>query len=90
MQYNRIDWGSLGVDLAEFFWGEPNKAISDNFELRWGEDPAHVKKAVNVRRGVWFDREARHGGGVIDLVMIELKLDRRSALQWMRERGFLD
>ena len=82
---NPPDWSGMAIDLAKHFWGKPNEALSDQRELRWGKQGS---KSLNINRGVWFDRDAGYGGGVIDLVVVELKKDRRDAVQWLRERGF--
>ena len=81
MENKPTDWNSMAVDLAKLFWGEPNLALSDPFYLRWGKDGARVKKTLDIRGGVWFDREKRQGGGVLDLVQIECKLDKRDAVE---------
>ena len=88
MENKPTDWNSMAVDLAKLFWGEPNPALSDPFYLRWGKDGARVTKTLDIRGGVWFDREKRQGGVVLDLVQIECKLDKRDAVEWLRERMF--
>ena len=73
------DWGAIALDLTQHFWGEPNKALSNQKELRWGNQGT---KTLNINEGVWYDHEARYGG-VIKLVEIELKIDEQEAGKWL-------
>ena len=72
--------------LAQSFFGEPNRAMSSEFELRYG---ARGSLSVDLRKGTWFDHEADEGGGVLDLVTREKGLTGEARLDWLKRNGFL-
>src|SRR6266403_546951 len=72
--------------LAQSFFGEPNPALSSEDEHRYG---ARGSFSVDLRKGTWFDHEAGEGGGALDLVTRELKLEGRDRLEWLESHGFL-
>ena len=72
--------------LAQQFFGEPNRALSSEFELRYGSRGSF---SVDLRKGTWFDHEAEQGGGALDLVTRETKLDGPERLDWLTRNGFL-
>jgi len=72
--------------LAQSFFGEPNKAMSSVGELRYG---ARGSLSVDLAKGTWFDHEANEGGGALDLVTRELKLEGPERLDWLKSHGFL-
>ena len=51
--------------IAKHYWGEPNKKLSKKGLLRWGNAGS---KELDIQRGVYFDFEENHGGGVVDIV----------------------
>ena len=51
--------------IAKYYWGEPNPKLSKKGLLRWGNAGS---KELDVQRGVYFDFEENHGGGVVDIV----------------------
>ena len=51
--------------IARHYWGEPNKKLSKKGMLRWGNAGS---KELDVQRGVYFDFEENHGGGVVEIV----------------------
>src|SRR4051794_31574504 len=64
------DFTQIIGPLAQSFFGEPNRAMSSEFELRYG---ARGSLSVDLKKGTWFDHEADEGGGVLDLVTRETK-----------------
>jgi hypothetical protein len=46
--------------------------------------------ALDLERELWFDHAAGVGGGVLALVQTALNTDRRAALAWLRDEGFLE
>src|SRR5262245_29054535 len=78
------EFARIMPDVARAFWGEPNRRLSKNGELRWGSNGS---KSVDVKKGVWHDHEAKEGGGVIALLKAEGVDD---PAQWLREHGFTD
>ena len=82
------DWATAATQLTIHFWGKPNDSMSDVFYLRWGDNG--TKRMCRVA-GVWYDDEKRIGGGVIDLVQMELKMkERKHAIEWLAKHGFFD
>lgn len=73
--------------VARRLLGEPNQALSHNGTLRWG---THGSFKVDLELGVWHDKEAETGGGVIDLVMREQRCDKAGALSWLQNEGLID
>jgi RecA-family ATPase len=73
-------------DVAVTLLGEPNKHLSNDDTLRWGSRGSFK---VDVPEGVWHDKEANQGGGVLDLLMRENHCDRRGALAWLVEKGLI-
>src|SRR5690242_15432129 len=72
--------------VAAALLGEPNRRLSNGKELRYG---THGSLSVDLEAGTWFDHERDEGGGVLDLVRRQLRSDRRGALAWLREQGFV-
>ena len=52
--------------IAKHYWGEPNKKLSKKGLLRWGNAGS---KELDIQRGVYFDFEENHGGGVVELAV---------------------
>jgi hypothetical protein len=46
--------------------------------------------ALDLERQLWFDYAAGAGGGVLALVQAVLNCDRRAALAWLHDEGFLE
>ncbi|MDB5444727.1 MAG: hypothetical protein JWQ97_44, partial [Phenylobacterium sp.] len=60
--------------LARHFRGEPNARQSTPTKLRWGSKGSF---SIDTEAGVWSDHEAGLGGGVLDFISIELRMDRQ-------------
>ena len=80
-------WAAISKDVAEAFWGAPNQRLSKDDKLRWGSKGS---KSLDADKGLWKDFEADTGGGVLDLVELELETDRRGALEWLRDQGLIE
>lgn len=74
-----------GVAMA--LLGTPNKHLSNDETLRWGN---HGSFKVDLPDGVWHDKEANIGGGVLDLVMRERGCDKAGALAWLEGEGLIE
>lgn len=72
-------------DVATEFFGKPDHKTGDCW--RWGTRGSFK---LDVHKGVWHDKEANGGGGVLDLVMREVGCDKAGALQWMEKKGFIE
>lgn len=68
--------------VAKKLLGDPNKAMSSAAELRFGSQGS---VSVDLEMGVWADHEAKTGGGVMDLLKRELKIDGQEAIAWLNE-----
>jgi hypothetical protein len=55
-------------------------------ELRFGN---HGSMAINLVKCLFYDHEAKAGGGVVQLVMHVRGCDHDAAVEWLRDRGFL-
>ena len=73
---------SIAADLL----GEPNRQLSTDADLRYGSNGS---LHIDVAAGRFYDHEARQGGGVLDLIARETGRDHKSAMAWMRDRGYL-
>jgi 5S rRNA maturation endonuclease (ribonuclease M5) len=80
------DFAAIAPEVAQKLLGDPNKGHSHALEQRWGKNGS---KSLDVKTGLWFDHEVGLGGGVIDLVMHEKKLDKAGAIEWLEANGFL-
>jgi biotin operon repressor len=74
-------------DVAIALLGKPDKSIGDGKVLRWGSRGSFK---IDVPDGVWHDKEANAGGGVLDLVMRERRCDKAGALQWLEAEGLIE
>ena len=75
-----MNYASIMPNVAKEFWGTPNKKLSTEQELRWGE---HGSRSVNVAKGTFYDHESGEGGGVLDLLRRE-----GHGPDWLIDHGF--
>ena len=78
-------WVAVAPSVAVELWGEPTSRKGER-EMRWGRKGS---KSLTLNTGRWYDFENDRGGGVLELVEIECKTDRKGAIQWMRSNGYL-
>jgi hypothetical protein len=78
------DFGECMATVAAALFGKPNPHHSKPGKPRWG---SHGSLSINERRGVWYDHEAKEGGGVLDLIEREKGLGGREAIEWMKSIG---
>jgi putative DNA primase/helicase len=74
-------------DIARAILGEPNQALSNGRQLRFGQ---HGSIAVEIRgekAGSWFDHEANAGGGPWDLIRLKLGKVDGEAVAWLKTIG---
>jgi len=72
--------------IAREVMGDPNARLSSKDELRFGTNGS---LSVDLRKGVWFDNEAKVGGGVLDFLRVKLGIVNGVALEHLRERSLL-
>jgi hypothetical protein len=71
--------------VAEALLGAPNRSLpKSDKELRFG---THGSLSIDLSKGVFHDFEAKHGGGVLDLIRREKGLTGRAAIDFMRQIG---
>jgi RecA-family ATPase len=70
--------------VARRLLGEPNRRMSKQGELRFGNNGS---LSVDLMKGTYYDHEAKRGGGVLDL--IEAKTGARGAelFRWLEQEG---
>ncbi|WP_456856616.1 AAA family ATPase [Bradyrhizobium sp. USDA 4501] len=73
--------------IAEELLGAPNVRLSTEGDRRYGK---HGSLSIDVETGRYYDHESKTGGGVLDLISRETGRDHKSAMQWMREHGYLE
>ena len=80
-----LSYQELIEPVARALLGEPNERLSKPDELRFG---THGSVAVDLAKGTFYDHEANHGGGVLDLVRIKSDSAKtnKDAAQWVNER----
>lgn len=74
-------------EVATALLGKPDKELSSGAVLRWGSRGSFK---VDVPPGVWHDKEANEGGGVLALVMREKGCDKAGALGWLESEGLIE
>lgn len=75
---------TIAPSACERLLGDPFSRSSK--EWRWGRNGSFRLK---LDTGKWNDFESGEGGGVLALVMREERDDKKGALDWLRQRGFL-
>jgi putative DNA primase/helicase len=87
MTTSAIAFDTLMEPVVARLLGEPNHRLSKPpKDVRYG---THGSLSINLVEGIWFDHEAGNGGGVIDLVMRELRCNREDASEWLEQSGAL-
>lgn len=84
------DFALMMESVADIVLGEQvgprNKAMSSATEIRWGK---HGSVSVKLPAGVFHDHEEDRGGGVLDLLRFYKGMEKREALSWLTDQGFL-
>lgn len=75
----RID--ALTADLL----GEPNRALSNGREWRWGQHGSLSVVMAGDKAGGFYDHEQGRGGDALDLIAHIRNVPIRDALRWARE-----
>ena len=70
--------------IADGLLGQPTTTERGGMVRRYGR---RGSLKVDCQHGVWRDFEAGLGGGMVDLVARELRLDRRAAWEWLAQGG---
>lgn len=72
----------LTAQLAVHLLGEPNRALSNRKELRWGEHGRRWLCLSGAKAGQWFDHASGEGGDALDLIRAEMGGDLTSAAEY--------
>lgn len=73
--------------VAGHLLGAANDCLSKDDDLRYGN---HGSLSIKPSANNFYDHEAGHGGGVLDLIVHRgAAADRSSAVQWMRKHGLV-
>jgi hypothetical protein len=79
-----IDFAILIEPVARRLLGEPNSQLSTKNDLRWGNKGSF---SVDIKKGIWFDHEAKQGGGCLDLIQRHFA---GNPLDWLRSEKLID
>lgn len=81
-----MEYSELIGPVVKILKGEPNVALSNARELRYG---TYGSLSVDLDKGTWFDHELGEGGGCIDFIMQEVPEARENGgvAHWLREQG---
>lgn len=83
---SEFDFSSEMAGVAQHFYGEENKHMSKpGVELRFGKNGS---VSVDLKKGTFYDNEAKEGGGVLDLIYQNTGQEGGQAIQWLRDNGF--
>lgn len=83
------DFAPIMEVVALTLLGEPNARLShpSRGELRFG---SHGSLAVDLRKGTFYDHEAKVGGGVVALIRHKLGLSSdKASVQWLVDEGLI-
>jgi hypothetical protein len=78
-------FASMAGAVAQELLGEPNRKLSSNAELRFGNKGSI---SVDLVKGTWFEHGTDVGGGVLALIERETGRKGRDAVEWLRDHGF--
>jgi len=74
--------------VARKLLGEPNANLSSRDTWKYGTHGSLAVQVAGDKSGTWFDHEANIGGGVVDLLKRELRLEPGDVADWLqREVG---
>ena len=76
---------ALMEPVARKLFGEPNKAMSNRSELRFG---SRGSLSIDLQKGAWFWHGEGKQGGVLDLIAEKQGCDRKGAIEWLKANGF--
>ena len=81
-----MEYSELIGPVVKILRGEPNRAISNAREWRYG---TYGSLSVDLEKGTWFDHELNEGGGCIALILQEVPEARENGgvRHWLEEQG---
>lgn len=69
------------------FFGPHNKRLSTKREMRFGKKGSLV---IDLEKGVYHDKEADEGGGVLKLLEVYKNLSKLEAIKWLEDQGYIE
>jgi predicted P-loop ATPase len=84
---DQINFAEHAERVARVLLGNPNRAMSNKTELRFGTKGS---LSVDLKKGTWFDHEANEGGGLLCLIKREKGFEGADAINWMRDDAGCD
>lgn len=85
--HRTADWPEILRAVALEVLGQPTERRGT--EWRYGRRGSVVVNVGGQRAGSWWDFEAGHGGGALELLRHHQGLDKAQALEWLRARALL-
>lgn len=90
MRSESIDWAAHIEAVARRLCGEPNKALSNREELRFGTNGSLRVSIGGLTKGTWRDHENNISGGVLALIQHKLGLSNGAAIDWFKSELHVD
>jgi len=90
MRSETIDWAAYIEPVARRLCGEPNKALSNGIELRFGTNGSLRVSIGGPTKGTWRDHENKVSGGVLALIQHKLGLSNGDAIDWFKSNLHAD
>ena len=84
---DREVWAAMMPDVARRLLGEPARTTGGT--VRYGKQGSLAVHIGGAYPGTWRDHEAGTGGGTLALVEHVLECDRKAALRWLTDHGYL-
>jgi hypothetical protein len=81
------EFARVMLPVAIQLLGEPNREVSTSRNPRWG---TRGSLSIDPAKGTWFDNETGQGGGVLDFVMTELRVQKPDAVKWLVDHKHLE
>jgi putative DNA primase/helicase len=72
-------------EIVEAFYGSPNRALSNNKELRWHPKGSLALRLTGLRAGLWYDHAQERGGDIFELIKQEQGCDFVAALRFAQQ-----
>jgi putative DNA primase/helicase len=67
----RVGLRDRAADLATHLLGHPNRLMSSNRQLRFGNKGSLSVEVSGAKAGLWYDHESSEGGDLLSLIMRE-------------------
>jgi putative DNA primase/helicase len=75
-------------EIARRLLGPPNKRLSTNSQLRFGNNGSVAVDTGGSKAGTWFDFDINKGGGWRELLLVKGRLAPDDVDEWLKREGF--